>query len=84
MHGMKEIIEEAQSLPVEKRVIVIDSLLQTLNPPSPEIDLEWAQTAKGRLEQLRSGKAKAVPGDVVFAKIRERFDSFPVAAPDSQ
>jgi putative addiction module component (TIGR02574 family) len=73
MHGIKEIIQEAESLPVEERAKVIDALLRTLNPPSAEIDSEWIKVSKRRLEELRSGSVKAVPGDDVFAKIRERF-----------
>jgi putative addiction module component (TIGR02574 family) len=74
MHGMKEIIQEAESLPVEERAMVIDSLLRSLNPPSMEIDREWAKVAKGRLAELRSGRVTPTPGDEVFAKIRERFE----------
>lgn len=74
MHGMKEIIQEAVSLPVEERAIVVDSLLRTLNPPSVEIDAEWVKVAKQRLAELRSGRVKPVPGNEVFAKIRERFE----------
>lgn len=74
MHGMKEIIQEATSLPVEERAIVVDSLLRTLNPPDTEIEREWVKVAKRRLAELRSGRAKAIPGDEVFAKIRERFE----------
>jgi len=74
MHGMKEIIQEAESLPVEERAKVIDALLRTLNPPSAEIDAEWTKVAKHRLEELRSGKVRAVPGNDVFTKIRERFE----------
>ena len=74
MHGMKEIIQEAESLPVEERAMVIDSLLRTLNPLSAEIDIEWVKVAKRRLAELRSGRVKAIPGDDVFAKIRERFE----------
>ena len=73
MHGTKEIIKEAESLPVEERVIVVDSLLRTLNPPNPEYDRKWAEVAKRRLKELRSGRVKAVPGAQVFARIRERF-----------
>jgi len=73
MHGMKEIIQEAASLPVEERAIVIDSLLRTLNPPDAEIEKEWIKVAKRRLAELRSGSVRAVPGDEVFAKIGERF-----------
>ncbi|MBI4688924.1 MAG: addiction module protein [Nitrospirae bacterium] len=74
MHGMKEIIQEAESLPIEERAIVVDSLLRTLNPPVMEIDIEWVKVAKRRLAELRSGNVKAIPGDAVFAKIQKRFE----------
>ena len=74
MHGMKEIIQEAESLPVEERTMVIDSLLRSLNPPSIEIDREWMKVAKRRLAELRSGRVNPIPGNEVFAKIRERFE----------
>lgn len=74
MHGMKEIIQEAESLPIEERAIVVDSLLRTLNPPVTEIDTEWVKVAKRRLAELRSGVVKAVPGDEVFARIKGRFE----------
>ncbi len=74
MHGMKEIIEEAESLPVEERAMVIDSLLRSLNSSSTEIDREWLKVAKRRLAELRSGAVKSIPGDEVFRKIRERFE----------
>ena len=62
MHGVKDIIRDAESLPAEERIAVIDSLLRTLNRPSPEIDKAWIKVAK------------AIPGDQIFAKIKERFD----------
>jgi len=74
MHGMKKIIEEAESLPVEERAKVIDSLLRTLNPVSDNIDAEWIKVAKRRLAELRSGRVSAISGDEVFTKIRERFE----------
>jgi putative addiction module component (TIGR02574 family) len=68
-----EIIHEAKSLPVEQRALVVDALLRTLNPPDPEIDRKWAAVAYRRLEELRTGKVKAIPGEEVFKKIRNRF-----------
>jgi putative addiction module component (TIGR02574 family) len=73
MHGAKDIIQEAAALPVEERVIVVDSILRTLNPPNPDIDKEWVAVAKRRLAELRSGRVRPVSGDHVFARIRERF-----------
>ena len=73
MLGAKQIIEEAESLPVDERLIVVDSLLRSLNPPNPEIDEQWAIVAKRRLAELRSGQVKPVPGEQVFARLEERF-----------
>ncbi len=73
MNKTEDIIQEAASLPVEERIIVVDSLLRTLNMPDPDIDKEWAVVAKRRLAELRSGRVNPVPGDQVFAQIRERF-----------
>jgi putative addiction module component (TIGR02574 family) len=74
MRATKEIIEEAESLPVEERVIVIDSLLRTINPSPADIEAEWIEAAKSRLAELRSGKTKGVSGDEVFARIKNRFE----------
>ena len=74
MHYTKEIIKEAESLPVEERAMIIDRLLQTLNTPNPEIDMAWVDTAKRRLSEIRSGKTKTISGEEVFARIRERFE----------
>ncbi len=68
-----EIIHEAEGLPLEQRALVVDALLRTLNPPDPEIDRKWAAVAKRRLEELRTGKVKAIHGEEVFEKIRNPF-----------
>jgi putative addiction module component (TIGR02574 family) len=73
MHSTEDIIQQAASLPVEERIIVVDSLLRTLNIPDTDIDKEWARVAKRRLVEFRSGRVNPVPGDQVFARIRERF-----------
>ncbi len=75
MHGMKEIIREAESLPVEERAMVIDSLLRTLNSPDAEIDKEWLTVAKRRVAELRSGSVTPVSGNEVLSKIRKRFEA---------
>ncbi len=70
----KQLIDEAVSLPVEERALVIDSLLRSLNQPESKIDKKWATVAKHRLEELRLGAVKAVPGQEVFNKIWDRFE----------
>jgi len=70
----KEIIEEIVSLPVEERALVVDSLLRSLNSPEPEIDAEWAKESTRRLEELRSGKVRSIPGDEVFSRVFDRLE----------
>ena len=70
----KQLIDEAVSLPVEERAMVVDSLLRSLNQPESEIDRQWAKEAKRRLDELRSGRVDAIPGKEVFKKVWERFE----------
>jgi putative addiction module component (TIGR02574 family) len=69
----KDLIKEATSLPVEERTLVVDSLLRSLNPPDSVIDKKWAEVAKRRLADFRSGSARPVPGEKVFENIWKRF-----------
>ncbi len=73
MLSIKEIIDQAASLPTEERAVVIDSLLKTLNPTNDEVDRKWIKVAKRRLNELRSGQVKPIPGEEVFRKINDRF-----------
>jgi putative addiction module component (TIGR02574 family) len=69
----KQLIDEAVSLPVEERALVVDTLLRSLNQPESEIDKMWAKEAKRRLAELRSGQVDAIPGHEVFSKVWKRF-----------
>lgn len=71
---IKDLIEEAESLPVDERALVVDSLLRSLNPPESEIDKKWAAVARRRLEEIRSGSVEAIPGEEVFGKIWKKFE----------
>ncbi len=73
MMKTKKLIEEALSLPVEERAMIADSLLRSLNMPDTTIDAQWAEVARRRLQELRSGKVKPIPGDQVFSEILDRF-----------
>lgn len=70
---LQDLIEEANSLPVNERARVVESLLKSLNPTEASIDEKWLKVAESRLAELDSGKAAPVPGDEVFRKIRSRL-----------
>lgn len=68
------LIEEAVSLPVEERTLVVESLLQSLNRPESEIDREWRRVAQKRLAAIQNGEVKVVDGDKVFNSIWHSFE----------
>ena len=69
----RDLIDQAFSLPVEERVRLVDSLLQSLNKPETDFDKKWTIVAHRRLQELRNGSVKAIPGKEVFEKVWQRF-----------
>jgi len=68
-----DLLREIESLPVEERARVADSVLKTLNPPESEIDKKWAEVAKRRLDEIKAGSVKTESGQDVFDEIWKRF-----------
>jgi putative addiction module component (TIGR02574 family) len=67
------VIDEALSLPSNVRLSLVERLLTSLNLPiDKEINRLWAEEAERRVSQIEGGKAKVVPGEEVFAKIRAK------------
>ncbi len=73
MINADELISVAESLPLELKTELTDRLLDSLNPSQKEIDELWAEEAEKRVEEVRTGKVRPVPGEDVFREIRERL-----------
>ncbi len=70
----EKIYEQALDLPIEDRLLLIDKLLQSTNlPTQEEIDRVWAKEVEIRNQEIESGKAKLIPGEDVFKKVKERY-----------
>jgi hypothetical protein len=68
-----DLILEIQSLPVEERARVADSVLRSLNQTPSEVDQKWASLATKRLQDIRTGSVKPVADVFVFDEIWHRF-----------
>lgn len=73
MTKVESIILDAQSLPPEDRIRIVDSLLQSIAPSDPEIERAWLAESRRRLNEIESGNVETVPLEVVMARLRERF-----------
>ena len=75
MSGLAEkIYEEALNLPIDDRLSLIDKLMSSANlPTQKDIDQAWSKEVERRCKEVEEGQARLIPGDEVFAKIRQRF-----------
>jgi putative addiction module component (TIGR02574 family) len=71
---VEEIAEEALSLPSEARALLADRLVESLDPAEDGyIRKLWAAEGTRRLQELRSGQVTGIPGEEVFARLRQKY-----------
>lgn len=70
----EKIYQQALDLPIDDRLDLIDKLLYSTNlPTQTEIDQAWAKEVELRVQSLETGKARLIPGEEVFDKIKKKF-----------
>jgi len=68
-----KVMDEVLSLPADARMSLVEKLIASLNlPTQPEIDREWAEEAERRVTQIDRGEVELIPGEEVFAKLRQK------------
>ena len=68
---VEQIAVEALSLPSEARALLADRLVESLDPAEDGVVRElWAREAKRRLDEVRSGSVRTIPGDEALARVR--------------
>ncbi|MEI6056493.1 MAG: addiction module protein [Lentisphaerota bacterium] len=65
----KELINEAISLPIDGKAKFIDSILMSMYSSKIDIQIKWLKLAKKRLEEIKSGKVKAIPLEEVSCNL---------------
>ena len=68
-----KVMDEVLSLPADARISLVEKLLASLNLPiQSEIDRVWAEEAERRVTQIDRGAVELIPGEEVFAKLRQK------------
>jgi putative addiction module component (TIGR02574 family) len=71
---IEEIAEEALALPSEARALLADRLVESLDPAEDGTLHElWAAEAHRRLEDLRSGEVRSIPGEEAVEALRKKY-----------
>ncbi|MGE3465807.1 MAG: addiction module protein [Pyrinomonadaceae bacterium] len=67
-----DIMERAEMLPIDMKLELVDRLLESISPSDKEIDELWQVEVERRIDEVESGKVELIPGEEVFARIRNR------------
>ncbi len=71
---VEEIAIEALALPNEARALLAVRLVESLDPAEDGyIHKLWVAEANRRLNELRSGSIKSIPGEEAVAKLRQKY-----------
>ena len=72
---VSEVIEKALALSTLDRSLVIDRLIASLDegPAEEGVEQTWAEEIKRRVDDIRSGSAKMIPGEEVRRRLAARL-----------
>ncbi len=71
---INRVVQEVLELPAEVRINLVDRILLSLNlPMRPDIDKIWSEEAELRVGEIDRGEVELIPGEEVFAKIRQKY-----------
>ncbi len=71
---LKILTNEALELKAEQRAELAHILISSLDEkPRQDVGAVWDVELKKRIQEIREGKVKGVPADVVFAKLRRKY-----------
>jgi putative addiction module component (TIGR02574 family) len=73
---VSELLKKALSLSTHERGLLIDRLVESLDdePAEEGVEAAWDDEIKRRVDDIRSGRVKTIPGEQV---LRELADEFP-------
>lgn len=71
-----ELLEAALRLPEDTRTELADRLYDSLGPPDEsDVDAAWAEEIRRRIDDLESGKEKAIPLEEAWKIILDDSDA---------
>ena len=68
-----EIFEQALALSPTDRAKLVNSLLESLDPPDAGVNEAWDVEIQRRAEELRSGKVNSIPWSEVRAELEAKL-----------
>jgi putative addiction module component (TIGR02574 family) len=72
---VSEVLEKALALSTQDRGLLIDRLVESLDegPAEEGVEAAWSEEIKRRVDDIRSGKVKMIPGEQVRQRLAARL-----------
>ena len=72
---VSEVLENALTLSSQERGLLIDRLIGSLDegPAEDGVEESWGKEIKHRVDDIRSGKVKMIPGEQVLLELAREF-----------
>jgi putative addiction module component (TIGR02574 family) len=69
-----EVLDKALALSVKERGLLIDRLVESLDdgPAEEGVEEAWADEIKRRVDDVRLGRVKLIPGEEVIGRLKAR------------
>jgi putative addiction module component (TIGR02574 family) len=71
---VSEVLEKALALSTQERGLLIDHLIESLDtgPAEEGVEQAWDEEIKRRVDEIRSGKVKMIPGEQVLRELAKK------------
>jgi putative addiction module component (TIGR02574 family) len=71
---VSEVLQKALTLSTQDRGLLIDRLIESLDEGAEKgVEEAWAGEIKRRVDDIRSGKVKTIPGEQVLRELAKEF-----------
>jgi putative addiction module component (TIGR02574 family) len=72
---VSEVLEKALTLSTQERGLLIDRLIESLDegPTEEGVEEAWDREIKRRVDDIRSGRFKMIPGEQVLRELAKGF-----------
>ena len=76
MRPADKLLDEVLQLPAEDRALLAFRLAESLHgEPEPDVESAWAEEISRRIQRLRDGTARVVPGAEALARARKEISA---------
>jgi len=73
---VSELLEKALALSIKDRSVLISRLMQSLDDedaPEEGVEAAWDEEIRHRIDDIRSGRVKTIPGEQVLGRLKARL-----------